>query len=251
LVYIYLDGLSACLKGEREKLQLAAQRAVDIVFQTESLSYDKLSNKAVLFLATGDRAVARGIYEQLINEKQNDLLRYWTIPELADLARALPERFDIQALRQKLILTLWPNGCGIEGKPDTRKVTLLSSKRGAYPFPVYCQLSGIQGLHEDIELARTLLLRDKSGQRAIVLWTLERPDRIFGQCNFKKDADAQYDLKFCDSLNTILSTNLGVLVKQFGVRRLLFLEEDLLKRFKEAAISNCLAVDCVLVEPAN
>lgn len=89
---------------------------------------------------------------------------------------------------------------------------------------------------------------NRSDDRSIVLWKLDQANRLYGQCNFKKDLDADYELKFCDNIGVTLSTNLTVFVRDFEVRHLLFLEQDLFASFKSAATAKGLRVRCELVK---
>lgn len=129
-----------------------------------------------------------------------------------------------------------------------KHATLAKIKREPYPFPMYSQLSNIQGLEQDGELAQQIIRSNDDGARSIVLWTLSEPERVFGYCSFKRQSDAEHNLKFCDSINTILARNLAIFVNDFGVRRFLFLEEDLLTRFSEAVASMKPQISCSLVD---
>jgi hypothetical protein len=53
-------------------------------------------------------------------------------------------------------------------------------------------------------------------------------------------------IEFCDSIGVTLSTNLTVFVRDFEVRHLLFLEQDLFASFKSAATAKGLRVRCEL-----
>lgn len=183
-------------------------------------------------------------------------MRFYTVPFLDSLAQAIPELSAPAEAAQRLAKQLWPHGHGLEIKSNEWRNTLLEIKRKQYAFPMYCQKSSIAGLHEDATLGHTIIERDSSDIKTIILWTLGRPDRVYGTCNFKKDPDAENDFKFCDDANVILRENLRLFVRKFGVRRLLFLEPDLLLRFQGAALEAGLPVQCILaetppLEPAN
>ena len=138
----------------------------------------------------------------------------------------------------------WPEGWD----PNPILIALHTLSRGNYPFPMYCQKSTIAGLENDKNLGERVLNLNRSDDRSIVLWKLDQANRLYGQCNFKKDLDADYELKFCDNIGVTLSTNLTVFVRDFEVRHLLFLEQDLFASFKSAATAKGLRVRCELVK---
>ena len=85
--------------------------------------------------------------------------------------------------------------------------------------------------------------------RAIVFWTLGTPIRVYAQCNFKRDSYADCELKFCDTTQAVLD-KLRDLVNDLGVRRLLFLEQDLLEKFRHQVTFRRLSAECLLINPA-
>jgi hypothetical protein len=177
--------------------------------------------------------------------EQPDLeqLRFYSIPYLEALRRAIPENAGIATAIESLKTVAWPNG-----KYDARLCAVRNLERGEYAFPMYCQKYCIAGLERDKELAERVIRFNSPNERAITVWTLGREDRVYGHCNFKKDDSADYDLKFCDLADKILKTNLRVFSNEFGVRRLLFLEESLLERFTAESKVKRLPIRCVLAD---
>jgi hypothetical protein len=207
-----------------------------------------LSNKALCLLVIANIPEAQAIFDQLISSNNHDQLRYYTIPYVDDLVYALPDRPDIAAARDRLKKFVWPDGLGAELEDDMRKAVLKRLERKPYPFPMYCQLSGIQGLFDDGILAERILRNDNSSEKTIALWTIGRSDRIFGRCNFKQSNDAEYDFKFCDSTDMILSRNLRLFAGSYEVRRLLFLEPRLLEKFESVIATESLQITCALAD---
>ncbi|KLK93929.1 hypothetical protein AA309_05445 [Microvirga vignae] len=247
----YLEGLSRGLQGDRKALRDAAAAALALIpdeqGQGEYLSICR-SNRALCYLAIDDPASAQEMLRRLVEDKQLEQLRYYTVPYLDALVRALPGRGDIVAARDHTKRHAWPLGWTGDVDYDPRLIVLSRVQRAAYPFPMYCQKYSIEGLNGDKELGERILGANRSDECSILLWTLGQPDRVYGHCNFKKDRDAEYDLKFCESTNLMLSKNLRVLVEQFGVRRLLFLEVKLLERFASTVRAANLPVQCSLAE---
>jgi hypothetical protein len=240
--HIYLRGLSAGLSGTKNQIELACESAVKLLPSPDlDRTYHARSRFALFSLGNHDSSNAWRCYDDLIKEGHFDGLRYQAIADIDDLICILPTRADVLEVRRRLISALWPNGLGIESRANWRVEALRGLKREPYPFPMYCQLAGIGGLKDDLDLAGKVLSQVKTDERTIVLWTLGRRDRVYGQCNFKKDREAQHNLKFCDETATILSTNLGIFVKEFKVRQLMFLEDDLKQKFEKAAANKGLA----------
>src|SRR5258708_31085961 len=111
---------------------------------------------------------------------------------------------------------------------------------------MYCQKEAISGLEQDKELGNDILMRAGSEPKTIVLWRIEESS-LFGQCNFKMDEDAEHELKFCDKLQTVLQ-NLQPLVTEYGARRLLFLQQDVLEIFRKQTTARRLPAQCQLVD---
>jgi len=111
---------------------------------------------------------------------------------------------------------------------------------------MYCQKEAISGLEQDKELGKGILMRAGTEPKTIVLWRIEA-STLFGQCNFKMDEEAEHELKFCDRLQTVLQ-NLQPLVTEYGARRLLFLEQDLLEIFRKQVTARRLPAQCQLVD---
>ena len=241
---MYLEGLSGCFRGNAETLHHAAARALALT--PDDTNSEHLSDRALYAFAIEDSDAAERMLSKLVADRRLDQLRYGTVFGLDTLAQALPSRVDIALARERMKKIAWPEGWEVE--LDPRSMALRAIQRQKYPFPMYCQLSGIAGLENDRQLAERVLNLNKSDERSIVLWNLDRANRIYGQCNFKKDRDADYDLKFCDSIDQTISKNLTIFVREFGVRRLLFLEEELFNKFRLVASAKRLPIKCQLVE---
>ena len=108
----------------------------------------------------------------------------------------LPHRDDIQHASTMIKRALWPDGFGMDFRINHGLATLRRIVRQPYPFPMYCSLRTIGGPEQDRSLGGALLDFHKENAWTIALWTLGRPDRVYGQCNFT-DPSAQFDLKFC------------------------------------------------------
>jgi predicted Zn-dependent protease len=238
--FVYLDGLCKCFQGNKQALQDAATRALALT--PEDTSAESTSNRALYEFARENADGAQSILDKLVADKQFDQLRYHTIFNLDTLAQALPDRADIASAIDHLKKIAWPEGWD----PNPILVAFRALSRGNYPFPMYCQKSTIAGLEKDKDLGERVLNFNRSDERSILLWKLDQANRLYGQCNFKKDTDDDYELKFCDSVGLTLSTNLSIFVRDFEVRRLLFLEEDLLAKFKSVATAKRLPVKCEL-----
>ena len=113
---------------------------------------------------------------------------------------------------------------------------------------MYCQLKQINGLPEDKDLGEKIFSLSGIDERAVVFWELEDPQHLYGHCNFKKDESANYNLKFCDDARQIISTNLEVLVDEFGVKRFLFLGGALFDRFEKQIRKKRLNAECRMID---
>ena len=192
---------------------------------------------------------ARRILISLIEEKEFDWIGLNTVPELDDLARALSDNNEISRFLDVVRNALWPHGFGLEFAYYALPTALRRIQRTPYPIPMYCQKQIIEGLRHDKELADVVLMQAGSEPRAIVFWTLGTPTRVYGQCNFKLDNYAACELKFCDAPQSVLD-KLRHLVNDLGVRRLLFLEQDLLDKFRYQVTFRRLSAECLLINPA-
>ncbi|API53621.1 hypothetical protein BMW22_20200 [Rhizobium leguminosarum] len=243
---IYLEGLSSCLQGDGLALKKAAVRALNS--PEGSIGAAGMRNRALYLLAAGDADQAKSILLGLVKEQALDEVRLYAVPYLETLSRAAPDRSEITALLADLRHLAWPAGWVVDAAKGRREEALKNVSRQAYPFPMYCQQYMIAGLQQDKDLAERVLSGIAIHQRSIALWTLGRPDRVYGQCNFAKDPEAQNNLKFCDETKTMLHSNLRIFIDDFDVQQLLFMEEDLRIRFENAAMKARLSVDCKMIE---
>jgi tetratricopeptide (TPR) repeat protein len=241
----YLEALHLGFSGDREGFMARIQEMIRAdAFGVDLLAYR--SNLILLSVAAGNMEEARRRLDTLMEAKEFDYLSYNTIAELDDLATALSDLPAVSKFCNTVKKALWPDGCGIDFEPDPRLLALKRIRRGKYPCPMYCQKEAIGGLEQDKELATDTLRRAGTEPKTIVLWRIEA-STLFGQCNFKKDEEAEHELKFCDKLQTVLH-NLQPLVTEYGVRRLLFLEKDLLEIFGKQVTAKCLPAQCRLVD---
>ena len=247
---VYLEALSKGMQGDKPAMSDGVSRALAMLPDRADDMDAILSNRALFLFVLGDSEQASQIVSDMISAKRFEQLRFYTAPFLDDLyVELLPHRVDIQHANTMIKRAMWPDGFGMDFRINHGLATLRRIVRQPYPFPMYCNLRTIGGLEQDRSVGGALLDFHKENSRTIVLWTLGRTDRVYGQCNFKQDPSAQFDLKFCDHTELILSTNLRVFVEDYDVERLLFLEQDLLDRFRERLKVERLAVRCVLVEP--
>lgn len=249
---IYLEGLSKCLQGDGGALRDAAMAALlatpdDDGSESEYVNVCR-SNRALYYFCLDQTAEAEEMLAKLISNRQFDQLRYFTVPYLESLTKALPNRVCISTALQGVKSFAWPEGWQIDSETSRRVSALKSIRRQSYPFPMYCQKHAIGGLDGDKELGERIFGSFRSEERAIALWTLGQADRLYGHCNFKKESDADYDLKFCDTTSQILSMNIRIFVEQFKVKHALFLEEDLLNRFDLTAKASRVPIKCSLVD---
>lgn len=241
----YLEALHLAFSGQRERFKARIHEMIRAdAFSADYLAYR--SNLILLSVATGDMKEARRRLDSLMDAKEFDYLSYNTVAELDDLAAALSDFPAVSKFSSSVREALWPDGCGIDFEPDPRLTALKHVQRGRYSCPMYCQKATIGGLEQDKNLARDILMRAGTEPKTIVFWRIES-STLFGQCNFKMDEEADYELKFCDVLQTVLQ-NLRPLVAEHGARRLLFMEQDLLEIFKKHVANGRLPASCQLVD---
>jgi hypothetical protein len=96
--------------------------------------------------------------------------------------------------------------------------------------PVYCRLASIIGLEEEQDRCKEILNKLKVDGKVIVLVRVS-DDWLFGQCNFKADPKDGYNLKFIDTMQTIIGRDLEIFA-QGGVSKLIFIEKDLFETFE-------------------
>ncbi len=231
---IYLEGIAQYRKGDVEALVRTALTALDKQKDDTALSRRNRSNRALWCLVTEDYAKANTLLTTFLDDHDYAELRYFTTPYLKEFNEMMEERTHNKETVQNLERIVYPQEIMRE-KTDLRKKALISVRRGEYPFPMYCQNSCIGGLEQDKRLGDSVLNWNRSSERSMVLWTLGSADRLYGQGNFKKDFDADYELKFCEKYQVLVSSNLKIFVQEFGLKRLLFLEESLLKRIEPVA----------------
>ena len=242
----YLGALHLAFEGRRAEFVAR----IDQMIQSNAFGDDSLlayrANRILLAAASGKIEEAQRVLNGLIEANEFDYLRYNTIAELDDLAAALPGVPAISKFCSDAKKALWPEGCGIDFERDERFEALKRLQRTPYPFPMYCEKHTIGGLEQYKDLAASILIHAGGEPKTIVLWRIEGA-RLYGQCNFKMEQDAPNDLKFCDTLQTV-SENLKALVQDFGARRLLFLEADLMEIMRKQLSDRRLPARCLLVD---
>jgi hypothetical protein len=96
--------------------------------------------------------------------------------------------------------------------------------------PVYCPLASIIGLENEQDRCKKILKKAGTDGRVIVLLRVSG-DWIFGQCNFKLEPKDNYDLKFIDTMETVIGRDLAIFAQR-GVNKLIFVEKDLFETFE-------------------
>lgn len=243
---VYLEGLSRGMKGDCLAMEKSAVRALEMADGT--LGTDWLANRAIYCHAGGKVDQAKSTVLDLVKGRELDQIRLYAIPYLESLARAVPDRSGVHTSIAELSKLAWPNGWVLDAAKGRRERELRNLRRGTYPFPMYCQQWRIEGLEADKDLGDRILQNSANGKRSIALWTMGQSDRVYGQCNFAKDTNAQNDLKFCDDTKTVVQNNLRFFANNLDVQQLLFLEEDLRDRFDQAARDARLSVQCKMVD---
>jgi hypothetical protein len=99
--------------------------------------------------------------------------------------------------------------------------------------PVYCPLHSIVGFESQKERASALLKAYAYNQRSVVFLALDE-DWVYGQCNFKMNSGDGHDLKFVDSIETVINRNLKIFASG-GVRQLLFTDRGLRDKMEDGA----------------
>jgi hypothetical protein len=266
LFYSYFTGLLYTLQGNApaaaKKLEIARQQAAAIDSPERYLDNGQayvVSNASFVHLFLEDYAQAEKLLRMLTAKKFRVQILYYSLPHLDDLIRYFPERQGLKALRDKLSAILFPAAAAADPGPeriDPDELYRPRQPRGGYAFPMYCQLSGIQGLQEEGVWANKILEQYKKRhaadykQRVVVFFTIkdsEHTDRLFAYCNFKQEEAAEFNFKFCDTEDKILQENLQVLVQQYGVSTLVFSKPDLAGKFKKVIDEKGLIARCLLV----
>lgn len=243
--YRYQLALWEARRGDAMNLRATAKNllATDVWASDENPTLT--SNKVLYNFAAGQPAEAQLLIGRLVLGHRMDILASQTVPELVALSSTLSANAELRTCLSQLRDALWPTG--VEMAWGDRPTVLRRLKEGVYPFPMYCQLAAISGLDAYGDLGKRVLYSVPQTVRCVVIMSLQQPERIFGQCNFKMDESAEYDLKFCEGIDTMLSTNLAAFISQYDVSKLMFLEADLKGRFDKAIKTNRFAVDTSLV----
>jgi hypothetical protein len=186
--------------------------------------------------------------DALVGKRECHQLRAYTIPYLETLSGALADDTTLRSLQRAAIEFAWPAGWNADDPETLRHVALEKIKREPYPFPMYCQEHVIGGLEQDKQLGDRILNYYGPDPRSLVFWTIGHADRIYGHSNFIKDKEAEWNFKFCDDLQTILRKNLEILTNGMGVKRFMFLQDDLRLQFELAAKRYRLSIECVMAD---
>lgn len=242
----YLDALYLAFAGDRGGFSARIDHMIGSGAFSDGNLLEHTANRVVLYAAAGKIEEARRALKNVMEAKEFDCLSYNTIAELDDLATALSDVPTVSTFARSVKDALWPDGCGVNFEPDARMAALKRIQRNRYPFPMYCQKRSIGGLEQDKEFADAILTRAGAEPKTIVIWRIDAA-KLYGQCNFKMDEEAEYDLKFCDTVQTVFD-NLKQLVQNLGARRLIFLEQDLMDTFRQQLASKRLPAQCSLVD---
>lgn len=94
---------------------------------------------------------------------------------------------------------------------------------------VMCRLAGINGLEdEQVEAERVLAITHELGQRAVLVPMDDRPGWVYLQCSYKFEEADTATLKFCGSVNELLSEELlGRFAKSHGLESVVICDADL------------------------
>jgi len=242
----YLEGLGYAFKGDRETFAIKVAEALEDSSAKDDITLEYKLTRAIYSLALGRTEHSLVLDDVELLAKAIEHVRYRLLAQLDCLVEALPEKEEIRCIREAVFRVAWPRGATNESSLIRSQLEALP--RSAYLFPTYCQLRHIPGLERDGEIARKVLETYRSGGRAIVLWTVDRPDRVYGEANFALDGSS-YSLKFCESVDTLLRSKLEVFKPSIGLLELLFVESELMTRFQAIILQHKLAVSCVLVRP--
>lgn len=247
----YLESILEYVEGDDTALLNGATVALSNTNEL-SLSWDErerqLSNRFIYKLIIG---VSEKISEldELFENCRFHQLRHHTIPELSLVCQIMRDRPDIKSIYSDIFKRLWPEGLDLRQQGAVGRERLRSIRRSDYPFPMYCSQPSIGGLYEDETLAKRILSDVDASIKTLVIWRLDGRERLYGQCNFKNGSDMEFNLKFCDAQMVILRTNLVAFRKRLGLRRILFLEEDLLEDFRTTAEALGLHFEFELIGP--
>jgi hypothetical protein len=95
-------------------------------------------------------------------------------------------------------------------------------------------------------LAGELIETIAPGHAAIAVLKLDRPDRMFGRCNFVHAESDSEDYRFCDTVDVFLNTGVSSFIHNWGLRSLVFNDGGLCERFREELERRQIAsVDCI------
>ncbi|MBX5254737.1 NACHT domain-containing protein [Rhizobium sp. NLR4b] len=246
----YLNGLSGAYQGESSLLFQAAEAGLVATADAmeSEMNPTSVSNRLLFALVKSDFARAGRAMDRLIGECQYQHLRAYTIPYLETLSGALGDVPALRSLQKSAIDFAWPTGWDADDPSVLRRAALSEIRRNSHPFPMYCQKHAIGGLDDDARLGERIQGAYGPDPRSLVMWTIGRPDRLYAHGNFLKDEGAQWNFKFCDETQTVLRTNLEVLVNGMGVKRFMFVQDDLRMQFELAAKRSRLSVECVIAD---
>jgi tetratricopeptide (TPR) repeat protein len=230
------------------------------------------SNRALMLLAAGRISDALVAYERLLETGDFRHFYRYTLPELwmyrrasgfdedvgelyANFSDKINKRFESIHGRQLLEGTWVEFFDSSVSKaepvaPAPQEHFDVGEKIAqTYPFPMYCQLTAIGGLSEQNAKGKTLLALHAGVEPSIALFTLDRPERVYGQCNFKQEIESDYLLKFCDDINTILKEYLEIFIKSYDLKCIIFEEQSLRQLVSSYAVQRGWALECRLVDP--
>jgi tetratricopeptide (TPR) repeat protein len=232
--YKYLQTLLSKLRDtgipSDDLIQLAIRTTRDQMEHRNDL--DRLnSNIAIYSLALGDHETARTIYESLLEDKRGRFrIERFALQEISELAALFPKNVAARAIFN------W-----LSSKVSAFNDHLQSDKAGSSEKPlrvVYCSLRKITGREEEYAACAKLLESYNYNHHGpvVALLRLSQPGWLYGQCNFKIDFSAEYDLKFQDLFDTVTNRDMEIFRRDLGSFTLIFKERSLFLQFKKLQI---------------
>ncbi|MCW3110141.1 MAG: hypothetical protein JWQ09_4647 [Segetibacter sp.] len=214
-----------------------------------------ISNLLLVDLLSGNYLDATKCLDALIKNSDVYQLLNLTVPFIEDIVFVTGDK-KIDSFKNDLLARLFPTPKEqIKVVVDPDELYSPSQPRSPYSCPMHCRLAGIQGLDIEREWAKDILNQYQKSdrnqnKRVLVLFNIkddQRPNNVFGFCNFKTAPTDPYDFKFSDSEEKAINELLQILVQGYHVEVLLFTHKDLAKKFKEAIDLKGLLAKCLLV----
>jgi hypothetical protein len=81
----------------------------------------------------------------------------------------------------------------------------------------------------------------------MILVRLDKDERLYGECSFKREPSDDHRFKFCETVRTVLFDNLRVFAHELHVSRILVFDEALLTSLAEQVRRQALPVAIEMV----